>query len=207
VFRLSRLAPKTRALERMAGEINSLPAAVGRWTAGHRPQAVVTSAERMFDGLVRGGSTPEAAWSALSAGEKGAIRGVQRSRFWSNVRNGLDNDPQFAQQYGHLFSDGDRALLGSGRAPQHLDPVTRTTMPYQLSHEPVPISAGGGDQIPRAAWQHAAYDPDGFQYANNTYLDDWLRTGRLSPLPGDPVGQLTGDSGDRTPVGGPRETP
>jgi hypothetical protein len=201
VFQVSRLAPRTRAFERMAGEINNLPAAAGRWTVGHRPQAVVTAAERNFDGLVRAGRTPEAAWSALSAAEKGAIRGVQRSRFWRNVRSGLDSDPQFAQRYGHLFSDGDRALLSGGRAPQTFDHVTRTRMPYQLSHEPTPISAGGGNQIPRAPWQHAAYDPDGFQYANDTYLNDWLRTGRLSPLPGDPIGQLTGDYPEPVPAG------
>jgi uncharacterized protein YukE len=183
VFQLSRLAPKTRAFERMAGEINNLPTAVGRWTAGHAPQAAVTRAEQRFANMVSAGThTPEQAWSALTAAEKSGIRGVQRSRFWSNVDNGLSTDPQFAQRYGHLFSDADRAAL-PGRAPRTFDPVTRTEMPYQLSHEPLPISAGGGTQIPRAPWQHAAYDPAGFQYPNSSYLNDWLRTGRLSPVP------------------------
>jgi hypothetical protein len=184
VFQLSRLGPKTRAFERMAGEINGLPTAAGRWTVGHAPQAAATAAERRFAGLVSGGHTPEQAWSALTAAEKSGIRNVQRTRFWRNADNMLDTDAGFAQRYGHLFSDADRAAL-PGRAPRHFDPVTRTEMPYQLSHEPVPISAGGGAQVPRAAWQHAAYDPDGFKYANDTYLSDWLRTGRLSPVPDD----------------------
>jgi hypothetical protein len=72
-------------------------------------------------------------------------------------------------------------------------------MPYQLSHEPLPISGGGGTQVPRAAWQHAAYDPDGFRYANDTYLSDWLRTGRLSPVPDD-LFTGSGDSSQQ-PVG------
>ena len=185
VFQLSRLAPKTRAFEQMAGEINGLPTAVGRWTAGHAPQAAVTSAERRFAGMVSAGThTPEQAWSALTAAEKSGIRGVQRTRFWRNVDTSLTSDPAFAQKYGHLFSDADRAAL-PGRAPRTFDPVTRTDMPFQLSHEPLPISAGGGAQIPRAPWQHAAYDPAGFQYPNASYLNDWLRTGRLSPVPAD----------------------
>jgi hypothetical protein len=182
VFQLSRLAPRTRALERMATEVNALPTAVGRWTVGHAPQAAVTAAERRFAGLVAGGQTPQAAWSALSAAEKSGIRGVQRSRFWRNVDDALENQQTFADRYGHLFSDADRAAL-PGRAPRTFDPVTRTEMPYQLSHEPLPISAGGGTQVPRAPWQHAAYDPAGFQYPNASYLNDWLRSGRLSPIP------------------------
>ncbi|MEN3358608.1 MAG: hypothetical protein V7637_2590 [Mycobacteriales bacterium] len=184
VFQVSRLAPKTRAFEQMAGEINGLPTAVGRWTAGHAPQAAITGAERRFANLVAGNHSPEQAWSALTAAEKSSIRGVQRTRFWRNVDNSLATDPAFAQKYGHLFSDADRAAL-PGRAPRTFDPVTRTEMPMQLSHEPLPISAGGGAQVPRAPWQHAAYDPAGFQYPNASYLNDWLRTGRLSPVPGD----------------------
>jgi uncharacterized protein YukE len=198
VFQLSRLAPKTRAFERMAGEINNLPTAVGRWTAGHAPQAAVTGAERRFANLVAGGQTPEAAWSALTAAEKSGIRGVQRTRFWRNADHLMETDPGFAQRYGHLFSDADRAAL-PGRAPRTFDPVTRTDMPIQLSHEPLPISAGGGAQIPRAPWQHAAYDPAGFQYPNASYLDDWLRTGRLSPVPDDLFS--TDDGRTRTPAG------
>jgi hypothetical protein len=182
VFQVSRLGLRTRALERMAAEVNALPAAVGRWTVGHAPQAAVTKAERRFAGLVAGGQTPQAAWSALTAAEKGSIRGVQRSRFWRNVDDGLAGNRAFQQRYGQLFSDADRAAL-PGRAPRTFDPVTRTEMPYQLSHEPLPISSGGGAQVPRAPWQHAAYDPAGFQYPNASYLDDWLRTGRLAPLP------------------------
>jgi hypothetical protein len=182
VFQLSRLGPKTRAFEQMAGEINSLPTAVGRWTAGHAPQAAVTSAERRFANLVAGNHSPEQAWSALTAAEKSSIRGVQRARFWRNADHLMDTDPAFAQKYSHLFSDADRAAL-PGRAPRTFDPVTRTDMPYQLSHEPIPISAGGGAQVPRAPWQHAAYDPAGFQYPNASYLNDWLRSGRLSPIP------------------------
>ena len=204
VFQLSRLAPRTRALERMATEINSLPAAAGRWTVGHAPQAAVTSAERRFAGLVAGGQTPQAAWSALSAAEKSSIRGVQRARFWRNVDDGLAGNRAFAERYGHLFSDADRAAL-PGRAPRTFDPVTRTEMPYQLSHEPLPISAGGGAQVPRAPWQHAAYDPAGFQYPNSSYLDDWLRTGRLSPVPDlfttDPATADPATAGSGTPAG------
>jgi hypothetical protein len=200
VFQLSRLAPRTAAFERMAGEINSLPTAVGRWTAGHAPQAAITGAERKFANLVAGGSTPEAAWSALSAAEKSGIRGVQRARFWRNADHLMDTDPAFAQRYGHLFSDADRAAL-PGRAPRTFDPVTRTDRPFQLSHEPLPISAGGGTQIPRAPWQHAAYDPAGFQYPNSSYLNDWLRTGRLSPVPDD---LFTGSSNNQPAPAGAR---
>lgn len=181
VFQISRLAPRTRALEQMATEINALPTAVGRWTVGHAPQAAVTAAERRFANLVAGGRTPEAAWSALTAAEKQGIRGVQRTRFWRNVENQLATDQEFARKYGHLFSDADRAAL-PGRAPRTFDPVTRTEMPYQLSHEPIPISAGGGAQVPRQPWQHAAYDPAGFQYPNASYLSDWFRTGRMAPV-------------------------
>jgi hypothetical protein len=198
VFQLSRLAPRTRAFERMATEINALPTAVGRWTAGHAPQAAITPAERRFANLVAGNHSPEQAWSALTAAEKSSIRGVQRSRFWRNVDNGLTTDPAFAQKYSHLFSDADRAAL-PGRAPRTFDPVTRTEMPYQLSHEPLPISAGGGSQIPRAPWQHAAYDPQGFRYPNSTYLNDWLRTGRLSPVPDDLF--TSSNSGSPAPAG------
>jgi hypothetical protein len=198
VFQLSRLAPSTRAFERLAGHVNNLPAAVGRWTVGHRPQAVVTRAERTFDDLIRGGMSPEEAWRSLGSG-RDLIRSVQRDRFWSNVRHGLDNDADFAARYSDLFSDADRALLANGRAPQHFDPVTRTQMPVQLSHEPTPISSGGGAQIPRQAWQHAAYDPTGWRYPNDAYLNDWLRTGRLSPIPDDflPFG---GDQRQPSPV-------
>jgi hypothetical protein len=197
VFQISRLGPKTRAFEQMAGEINGLPAAAGRWTVGHAPQAAATAAERRFAGLVAGGHTPEAAWSAMTAAERSAVRGVQRTRFWTNVKSGLDTDATFAQKYGNLFSDADRAGLPR-RAPTHFDPVTRTDMPYQLSHEPVPISAGGGAQIPRAAWQHAAYDPAGFQFPKSSYLSDWLRSGRLSPVPDD---LFTGDTASPQPAG------
>jgi hypothetical protein len=183
VYQISRLAPRTRALERMATEINALPTAVGRWTVGHAPQAAVTAAERRFAGLVAGGQTPTAAWSALSAAEKQSIRGVQRTRFWANVDNQLATNPEFASRYRNVFSEADRAAL-PGRAPRTFDPVTRTEMPYQLSHEPLPISAGGGSQVPRQPWQHAAYDPAGFQYPNASYLSDWFRTGRLAPVSG-----------------------
>jgi Putative T7SS secretion signal domain len=181
VFQISRLAPRTRALEQLAGEINNLPTAVGRWSVGHAPQAAVTAAEQRFANLVAGGSTPEQAWAALARNEKSAIRNVQRNRFWTNVDDGLRNDQQFADTYGHLFSDADKAAL-PGRAPRTFDPVTRTEMPVQLSHEPLPISAGGGTQIPREPWQHAAYDPSGFKYPDASYLNDWFRTGRLAPV-------------------------
>jgi hypothetical protein len=203
VYQLSRLGPKTRAFERMAGEINGLPAAAGRWTAGHAPQAVATAAERRFANLVAGGHPPEAAWEALSAVERRNIRQVQFNRFWTNVDHQLANDAGFAERYGRYFSDADRAGL-PGRAPQHFDPVTRTERAYELSHEPIRISQGGGDQIPRASWQHVILDPGGRQLGHDpgqaNYLNDWLRTGRLSPVPDD-LFLPSGDDGSRTPVG------
>jgi hypothetical protein len=203
VYQLSRLGPKTRAFERMAGEINGLPAAAGRWTAGHAPRAVATAAERRFAVLVAGGHTPEAAWDALSAVERRNIRQVQFNRFWTNVDHQLSNDPGFAERYGRYFSDADRAGL-PGRAPQHFDPVTRTDRAYELSHEPIRISQGGGDQIPRASWQHVILDPGGRQLGHDpgqaNYLNDWLRTGRLSSVPDD-LFTPSGDDSSRTPVG------
>jgi hypothetical protein len=206
IYQLSRLGPKTRAFERMAGEINGLPTAAGRWTAGHAPSApLATAAERRFTNLVSGGHTPEAAWDALSAAERRNIRSNQFNRFWGNVDNQLNTNPQFAERYGRYFSETDRLNMGSSppRAAQHFDPVTRTERAYELSHEPVRISQGGGSQIPRQSWQHVVLDPGGRQLGHNpgqaNYLNDWLRTGRLSPIPDDFF--TSSDSDTRTPAG------
>lgn len=201
VAQASRLLPRTRAWEGMAGEINDLPAAVGRWSRGHAPQAMsATPAERRFSGLIANGQTPEAAWQGLTRGERLSIRQVQASRFWANTDHLLATDAGFASRYGHLFSDAERAAL-PGRAPTHFDPVTGTTRPMELSHEPLSLSAGGGTQIPRATWQHAALDP-ARHYPGESYLSDWLRSGRLSPLP-QWGGTTPADQGAGTPPAAP----
>jgi hypothetical protein len=180
VYQASRLLPRTQALERMAAEINNLPAAVGRWTVGRAPNVGFTAAERKVTQALGSGSTPEQAWSALTQVEKDAVRAAQRRRFWTNVDQKLTNDQAFADQYGHLFTDAEKASFPT--APKVFDPVRKVDVPMQLSHEPVPISLGGGAQVPRAPWQHAAYDPAGLKYPDALYLGDWLRTGRFAPV-------------------------
>ncbi|MEU4807185.1 RHS repeat-associated core domain-containing protein [Actinosynnema sp. NPDC023587] len=74
-----------------------------------------------------------------------------RARFWKNEAD----EPSAADQYGAA----NVSRMKRGSAPQRTNPTTGELESMELSHEPVPLRAGGTSVTPRWPDEHAMLDP------------------------------------------------
>lgn len=170
VFQLSRLTPRTRAMESMAAKLNKLPMRnAGRWMAknGEHHASPNNPLLRDFENpATRGGV------------DLNKVRDLHVSRYSKNAAYQLEHNPDFAK-YQKYFSDDDMAAMAKGNCPHNTDPMYNYDAAMERSHEPIQLHEGGHDLTFRDRWQHQALDPYR-QPAAADYLNRTMLSGRFS---------------------------
>ncbi|MFL6073289.1 MAG: WXG100 family type VII secretion target [Mycobacteriales bacterium] len=170
VFQLSRLTPRTRAMESMAAKLNKLPMrTAGRWMARNGEHHASPTNKLLTD---------FEAGKPMSGDQLDAIRGTHVSRYSRNAAYQLEHNPDFAR-YQKYFDDSDMAAMAKGNCPHNTDPMYHYDAAMERSHEPIQLNEGGHDLVFRDRWQHQVLDPHR-QPAAADYLNRTMLSGRFS---------------------------